>query len=828
MFQQKDEIIFKNDDYTRIFEINKYNAQYKNILLKDDLSKHFKDYFPNSDESPNLTFYETNNRKHFIALLTSFNISMINFFKVTGPSNTGKSLTLLYFSRCFSNIVYLNLKYFLHLKKERLYDKILDVLFYELQRIQLNNEEINILLKIFYNNNEFWEILYQIIEKLKHKVITFILDQFSSKTINSDYYGKIAKIINGTHIRFIICSSINDTNIKEEIIISLLKNKGNPRTFDKATESFYYYISDLIDLTNIIKANKPEDKFYELFNFCDKYVKLLGNKPTELSLQSVDNKISKKIDKIFKNSNIDYKYILINIQNFIDKDINYENSDYILRQTPMKYFKLILKENSFQIDYQFPYIKIMTEDCLSENDIDNYFINKDYMLPDKKETKGIFFERAVKYKLKKIDFFPEKIDIILKVKSILGFEEVEIAPISNENNDYINEEKNTNTTIKNTRKRKTKRASSKTLKKKRKRDIIVENKIKTNEERKLEEEEKKDQNEEIIEEEEEIIEEKNQIKDQKIKYNQRKLKTISEKVEKIDNIKDYNGILIEQKNSNGPILDLGFLFGKNEEKTFIGFQIKNFGKDTDLKEEDKNKYRKENMLSSLTDMTNKLKSNYNISIKEYHIIFIIYHNNQDISKYNSKLTKYCQVNDIRYIFYDPVLKIIFNEHENPLNKLYLDDKTNLNSNSQLNPFLIFKNMNLITYNESDIVQYVKGIYDLKLYLTNLLKKDESKIDSLFNTFITSIKSWNNNIQLVQFIGVFVIKFNELLVYPKDSYGMIFEEDKANLNLIFNFKNKISFNKINKARVKITSSKISETYKIFETKYVLIIKAVYNY
>ena len=563
---------------------------------------------------------------------------------------------------------------------------------------------------------------------MNSKLITFILDQLSINTIDNKYYKKISELIDGSSTKLIICSSINDNNIKEEVRKTFKDNKGNPKTLNKNTEKYYYYFSDLINLTEIMEMNLPENKLFKLFNYNDKYVKLLGDKPSELKLESIKKEIGDKIDKTFNNNNnIDYKYILANIQNFIYKDINYEDCDYIFQQIPLKYFKLILHDNDFQIDYQFPYIRVMTEDCLSENEIDNYFQKEEYKLPDKKEIKGIFFERAVKNNIKKIDFLPDKINIILKAKSILGFDEIEINYNSDKNNNKLNDEKDIKTEVKNINEKTKKKIENKNLNKKRYRqgkdksdnsegnikDEIIEgnSKEKGKEKRKGKGKGKKG---------------KDKDKEKgKQKENQLKLKEIGDKNQILMNFKDY-GILIEQKNPNGPILDLGYLFGKSDEKIFVGFQMKNFGKDTDLKEEDKTKYMKNNILSSLLNFTNKIKTYYEIIIKEFHAIFVIYYNKQNNCEYSNKLTKYCKMNDIKYIFYDPVLKTFYDEKERDIDKLILDDKSNLNSNSQLNPFRIFKNMNL-SYKTETIVKYVKEINNYLLYLSNIFnKKDESK------------------------------------------------------------------------------------------------------
>ena len=258
---------------------------------------------------------------------------------MTGPSNNGKSMTLLYYSRCIQNVVYLNLKTLIRLDEN---DKMIEIFFYELQRINLTKDEIDSVSTIFLESKEFWNTLYAIINKLKDKKIVFILDQFSKSTINEEIYQKIRQLVKGKSIKLILCSSINNNIIKDEVIKTLINNKGNPRTFKDFTQEYYYYFVDLINLDKIKERynNNKNKEIYELFNFCYKYIKLINEVQSENKLNSIMEMIYNKIDSSFKKGFIDYKYILINLQNFIKKNILYEESELYLKQTPLKYFKL--------------------------------------------------------------------------------------------------------------------------------------------------------------------------------------------------------------------------------------------------------------------------------------------------------------------------------------------------------------------------------------------------------------------------------------------------------------------------------------------------------
>ena len=806
-FSEKKEIIFKSEQFIRKYSLNKFCIMNKTVLSKKEITEYFDYYFEDSNNDKKLEYYNTSNREKLIALLCYFISSNTNIIKLTGPSNNGKSITLLYFSRCYNNIAYLNIKAYLKLFHKQDFDLMLNMYYYELQRIELNKEEIDAISKIFSKNNDFWIILYSIIEKIIDKNVTFILDQFSDSNINETYYNKIATLIDGKKIRIIICSSINDKSKKKEIITTLEEKKGNPKKLTKENEKYYHYISDLMDLKVLKEKNKSKPKICESFNYYDKYIKKLEGSTNESKLKSIRIYISNKINKIFKTEHTDYKDILINIQNYLNKDIPYEEANHTLHKIPLKFFKLILKTNSFQIDYQFPFIKIMVEECLSEEEVNNYFINKDYEKPDKKESKGIFFERAVRYEIKKVNLLPEEINTITKVNSIINFDGVEMQ------NKFYHQSPIIEIPLKEKGKGKKK---GKGKEKKNRSKYLGKKRLSSNKNRN-----KKEQ----INKNEETLKESN-IEINKIIEKSKELKLNEIKGENADDISN-NGILIEQKNPNSPLLDLGYLYGKSDEKKLICFQIKNYGKNTDLKDEDKLKYQKDNIFNSLKIMTEKVKNSFKIIIKEYHFFFIIYFNENDDYKFNHNLVKYCNENDIKYIFYNPVLHKFYNEKEKEIFTLTLDCKTNLESDSRVNPYNIFFNTELFTKSNNDIVKYLNNLEDPKLYLEKMFNKNSEKNISFIDNFSRAIKNINNCIKSIEIIGLYEIQFDELVLYPKDSYGFLFDADKENTNYIFNFKNSISFHKITKSRIKVNDSSMAEVFKEFKKTTVLIIKAIYN-
>ena len=141
-------------------------------------------------------------------------------------------------------------------------------------------EQINNYLSININiNGNYIQILMGIINILKDTKVILIFDQYKKR--NSLYY-----ILNSFFdevkekkykIKFILCSSINGDEIKEEVIKTIENNKGMPRYLIDFTQHFFFYMI----FEPRIKSNDLYNPIYEFFNFLPKYKSQFKNKKDE-------------------------------------------------------------------------------------------------------------------------------------------------------------------------------------------------------------------------------------------------------------------------------------------------------------------------------------------------------------------------------------------------------------------------------------------------------------------------------------------------------------------------------------------------------------------
>ena len=83
------------------------------LYLPLTLSEYFYDYFPyeNKENHNLIKYFESEQRKDIRQNIFDLNTyEYLRKYRITGPTSNGKSFTLFFLSRCFNNIMYINLK----------------------------------------------------------------------------------------------------------------------------------------------------------------------------------------------------------------------------------------------------------------------------------------------------------------------------------------------------------------------------------------------------------------------------------------------------------------------------------------------------------------------------------------------------------------------------------------------------------------------------------------------------------------------------------------------------------------------------------------------
>ena len=547
------------NDNSKIKELINNEPKSLSIKFKPiELSENFYEYFKYSNiEEKNefFEYYNDNNdtgRKKLERLLCKLAISTkLSLLKITGTTCIGKSTTLLKFSRNNMNILYFNLKYFREQEKKNNYVNIINTFIEECKRLYLKKDNLIEQLNYFFVNslgNNYIKILIGFINIIKNDEVIIILDQFKNK--DESYHLILCELEKikreNLKTKFIICSSINEYEIKDEIIKVLNKFNGVPSVLNTDSQNYYFYFDNLF-----YPRKNDKNKFnsvLQLFNFIPKYVymfKKLEFNNISNSINNIKNHIIQKIlqTKIsIKEEDIGMYFLLIKNNIKINLEYTPENIK-LLEYVPLKYFQINFQNNYFHIDYLFPFISEILDSKISIDEVDNFFKQKkenniSYL---NSYIKSYYFEFAAKFRISNL-IKNEKFEII-KVNEIVHMTKV-ISNILFPTKSIIFEALNLQSQTK---------------------DNTNYNMYNF-----------KTQNKDLFE----ILDEtfKNQYI-YNIDYYKNKVKNINNKIKNKYDLSKFN-LLIDQEFISGKPLDQAYIFGDNTNKTLVGFQIKCYSNKT--------------------------------------------------------------------------------------------------------------------------------------------------------------------------------------------------------------------------------------------------------
>ena len=230
-----------------------------------------------------------------------------------------------------------------------------------------------------------------------------------------------------------------------------------------------------------------------------------------------------------------------------------------------------------------------------------------------------------------------------------------------------------------------------------------------------------------------------------------------------------SGILINHKNLNGKIIDLTLLIGPSDKKIFIGFQMEYHEKGTLLK--NPKELEKINIKENLKPILLNCLKEFNIKIIEWHYIFCMYYNPKEKYSYNTSLENICNQNDIEYILFDPNEEKFYTRNLKIINsEIKLTYRSNLDSFTSSNPYIIFKNNDLLEY------------YAIQRPICSNILKELNKIFNIpKEEIISDLK--NKISENFEIICEFKYDWKFPLPIPEKNYLLLFE-NKNGKDLIY--------------------------------------------
>jgi len=776
---------------------------YSESILPRDLSEYYNLYFEYDDLLNKIQFYMTKERQSLYSLIMQ-RFFYEKIFKFCGPSGIGKSFFLLFFSRSIRDCLYINLNTIRKLIKSKQYIKLKNVLASECKRVSLNEEQVNSFNEMMISIKEF--IISKIINELikffaKFKII-LILDQFKTDvSIDKN---------NLDNIKVIICSSINDKDIRQNCIENLdsLLN-GNPIDYTK-----YVYIPKLC-------LNKTGNKIYSFFNFIPKYISRIKCCKTyddyDKKIKKIKDDIIQKIKSFYKNNFAEYKMkIRQNLNVFID----IEKFTSIIELYSLKYFIFQFysdkSENNifiynysnikivkyFKVSFLFPYMEEILENIEIEEQ--KKIFTKGLYKNHSRSIIGGFFElaaiQAIRENSLKLPEYNNHHE--LRVSRICDMSEIKpklleyIKTVTsdkrtindkNDKSDNMMEEENINNKNFNKDNSVYESLDTKTKEEYQNSFIFKEKSIPQ-----ISLDYIKSYNSIKIIDNESIVFRYNSdlLKIKNNENNENMIKEDKETNKKQDitiNIINKNhekkekALLVTQTFETDPVYDLAYLYGKSQEKKFIGFKIKSY-KDCEESNKRTFSFNKSNIINKSRQLLLNSKYLLDINITEWHFIIIgIYFNEKELNlfevqrTYPEELIKYCKDNNLELILYNPIANKFYDSNKFELTGIF--SLSNLSSVIAKNNIIykfpkpencfLGRKRNLNRLNES--IETLEILSEEKIEKTNIIKKMNS-----ICTYIENIL----NIENLKFVNYDKYDNNDNFIpIPEDNFLIMFKNNE---------------------------------------------------
>ena len=435
----EEKIIIKNNSFSEKTIKTKFEEQ--NNLIKEYTKKesnccfpykiisyNIKRYLDNiKDENLENNFYyiDSKTRSSLLNQITNFIQDKNKFiFPIVGPYGIGKTLTAIIFQKKLYlkgiKSIYINIKYYF--KYHQWVDK-LETLMNECFYLCSSEKEYIEYLKLLYqkNYNSIWLYLNDIYEKIKdNSNYLFIIDQYKKE------YDVEDNIFNFPNIHILLLSSINDKDIKTDII-SILKG-DKPRLNYTYILELFENSSKLININKevlqtkipdekkllvnennnniiLINNNHENDKLYALqdilglFKFLPRYISLLLNKYDNIYdfLNNEYIKIFNLYKIFFKNTNTlsDFKDLTLNYlgQDHQNEFLGAKKFSEYLTSIPIKYVNYKEIQKCYYLSYAFP----LCEEIF--NYFNSYDTNKIIFIKDDEDGYNLF-EKLLKITLR--------------------------------------------------------------------------------------------------------------------------------------------------------------------------------------------------------------------------------------------------------------------------------------------------------------------------------------------------------------------------------------------------------------------------------------------
>lgn len=415
--KEKNDVFEKLSKYIHLYMKSKFDIKDfpENEFFKEE------DFIIKKNQKMKFYYKETDIRALLITKLQKV-IKNGDFYCMTGPHGVGKTFTLLGFLSQQKKegfyYIYINLDV---LDKEK---NKMEILFYEAKNLFETKEQYISAFKYVKENLKIFSLTYPTINFLenledailptviclieyidnkienKNNIYTIVIDQFKYRN-DTDYDSELilelkSKILQKKNFSLIVCSSLNYSGIKDNLISKVSKRI-------QGCNFLFELLNRLLDKPDIGKENE----YLYLFGYLPRYCNIqniINKKYVNLNKKIIKRKLIKFYTHELEQNKQNYKvedYIKSKLKWIIENKKSQLTRDKMLdfmKTNPIKYFTLDLKKLSF--DFLFPLIEIVVNEIVKSEELKNSI----YGFYNEAE-KGWYFEHSLFDRMKNTNKF---------------------------------------------------------------------------------------------------------------------------------------------------------------------------------------------------------------------------------------------------------------------------------------------------------------------------------------------------------------------------------------------------------------------------------------
>ena len=142
----------------------------------------------------------------------------------------------------------------------------------------------------------------------------------------------------------------------------------------------------------------------------------------------------------------------------------------------------------------------------------------------------------------------------------------------------------------------------------------------------------------------------------------------------------------------------------------------------------------------------------------------------------------CKKRNLEYMFFNPIEKKLYDSNFCPVDKIKISDKSDLDLDTKINPYLIFKSIDIIDKNLLSDEEFKILDENEANFLTNINTYIKKLVNKQSSEFFREIL---NELKLIKSMKIIAFIKCKILLFPRKSFGYFIKSKSNGFLLCYN-------------------------------------------